>query len=89
MKVRVEYEPTPVRHIAVQCPGCSNWFNGRDITEDELGFSYEIPFAQFICPVCGKVFGGNAYEHCANMKIEEVAYPDIYKDCLQRKEVWE
>ena len=31
MNVRVEYESTPIRHIAVQCPYCSKWFNGRDI----------------------------------------------------------
>lgn len=29
--VRVEYEPLPIRHIAVQCPECKNWFHGMDM----------------------------------------------------------
>ena len=34
--VRVEYEPLPIRHIAVQCPNCKKWFRGWEITEDDL-----------------------------------------------------
>ena len=89
MKIRVEYEPTPIRHIAVQCPKCERWFNGHDITEDKLEYEYHIYYAQFICPVCGKVFGADERYNFANVQIEETDYPDVYKDCLKRKEIWE
>lgn len=31
VKMKVEYESTPIRHLAVQCPDCENWFMGFDI----------------------------------------------------------
>lgn len=89
MNVRVEYESTPIRHIAVQCPKCNKWFYGRDITRDKLSYSYEIYYAQFECPVCGKIFGGDECRDFSNVHIEETSYPEVYKDCLQKKEVWE
>lgn len=30
MKIRVEYEATPIRHIAAQCPKCERRFDARD-----------------------------------------------------------
>ena len=36
--VRVEYESTPIRHIAVQCPKCGKWFHGWDIVKEERAF---------------------------------------------------
>ena len=93
MNVRVEYESTPIRHIAVQCPKCNKWFNGRDIINGDwmkdLRYSYQIFWAQFECPVCGKIFGGDECRGFSNVHIEEVSHPEVYKDCLQRKEVWE
>lgn len=89
MKIRVEYELTPIRHIAVQCPKCERWFHGRDITKDNLEYEHQIYYAQFICPVCGKVFGADERYNFANVQIEETDYPDVYKDCLERKEIWE
>ena len=79
--VRVEYESTPIRHIAVQCPSCENWFYGNDITNDNLWYGYEIGFAKFTCPVCGEEFSGKHSE-------EEVSYPAVYDECLTKKEVW-
>lgn len=35
MKIRVEYEPIPIRHIAVQCDNCFKWFDGREIVAEE------------------------------------------------------
>ena len=85
MKIRIEYDPTPIRHIAVQCPCCDRWFDGRDITEDSLSYEYQIRFANFHCPVCGASFQvTNDYLH-----IEEAMYPDVYKDCLRKKTTWE
>ena len=84
--VKVEYDSTPVRHIAVQCPECNNWFRGRDITKNHLTYDFDIDWAEFDCPVCGKRFGGT--RHADKPKIEEVDYPKVYEDCLERKEVW-
>lgn len=94
MNVRVEYESVPIRHIAVQCPKCGKWFNGRDIVNgdwfQDLMYSYQIYYAQFECPVCGKIFGGDECRDLSNVRIQEVgSSEECYKDCLQRKEVWE
>lgn len=85
--VRVEYECTPIRHIAVQCPKCKKWFYGDDITKDDLRYDYEVNFAEFACPICGEEFGG--IQHADKPNIEEVGYPKVYEGCVQRKEVWE
>ena len=29
LNIRIVYEPTTIRHIAVQCPFCEKWFNGK------------------------------------------------------------
>lgn len=89
MNVRVEYEARPIRHISVQCPECLNWFHGRDITTDKLNFEHQIYSAQFECPVCGKIFGPDAYNNYASLKIIECGCDEVYKGCLVRKEVWE
>lgn len=89
MNIRVEYECTPIRHIAVQCPKCEKWFYGRDITEDKLNYSYEIYHAKFNCPICNRTFGADKYNEYSSIHIEETAYPKIYKDCLERKVAWE
>lgn len=93
MNVRVEYTAAPIRHIAVQCPRCDCWFNGREITTDQLSYEGDIRHAHFRCLVCNYEFGGIF----SNVKIEEVRYPEIYEvrypeiyeGCLQRKEVLE
>lgn len=84
--VRVEYDITPIRHIAVQCPKCEKWFRGRDITESNLTDSCDVSWAVFTCPVCGEEFGGR--QHADKPNIEEVDYPKVYDGCLQKKEVW-
>lgn len=97
MNVRVEYESTPIRHIAVQCPGCERWYDGREITRDKLQFEYQIPFAEFTCPYCGRIFGndklGRALQpdlHGEKINIRECwSAEEVYHGCLRRKEVWE
>lgn len=90
---RVEHDPAPIRHVAVRCPECFRWFRGRDITADSLHDDVDLKFALFVCPVCGSSF--SAYDNNRiwddehEIDIEEVAYPDVYKDCLTRKETWE
>ena len=86
-KVRVEFDPTPIRHIAVQCPICEKWFYGYDITDDELTYDYQIGFAHYRCPLCEKYFGyGTDYN---NEQIEESSHPEVYRDCLHKQVKWE
>jgi hypothetical protein len=93
MKVRVEYESTPIRHIAVQCDRCFKWFAGREITaneSDKLDYDFDIFNIQFICPVCGHTFGANACENYKNLDIEECGNStEVYKDCLKETVKWE
>jgi hypothetical protein len=89
MNIRVEYDPTPIRHIAVQCPDCKKWFYGWDIIDgefDDLRWSYQICIATFKCPICGAEFGGIHNKN--KVHIEEVSYPEVYEGCLTRKEIW-
>lgn len=90
--VRVEYEGTPIRHIAVQCPKCEKWFHGWDIVKgrdpyNALGYAHDIHWAEFECPVCGAEFGG--LQHNDGPSIVEVGHPEVYEGCLEKKEVWE
>ena len=90
INVRVEYECTPIRHIAVQCPECQNWFIGYDITDDELFYSHQIYQARFECPVCGKEFCGAGGNYDNEFDIHECAYSnEVYRGCLQKKTTWE
>lgn len=89
MNVRIKYDPTPIRHIAVQCPKCEKWFYGRDITKNSLDYEYQVKCAYFKCPMCKASFGGDEYNDWLDVHIEEVDYPDIYKGCLSKNEVWE
>ena len=92
MNVKVEFEPTPIRHIAVQCPHCNKWFCGWDIVNStdpfkDLRDDTDISFATFTCPVCNTEFGG--IQNREEVNIQEVGSAnDCYKDCLKRKEVW-
>lgn len=94
VNVRVVYESTPIRHIAVQCPACGKWFEGNDITKDSLSYEHQINFAEFVCPVCGKTFGNYNKDWLDfdnyNMNIKEVdSGEECYEGCLRKKEVWE
>lgn len=91
---RVEYEPTPIRHIAVQCPSCGRWYHGNDITEDDLFYDYQAEMAEFQCPVCQTKFSCVDYCHdgveICGTHIEECgSAEEVYAGCLTRKEVWE
>lgn len=90
MNVRVEYEATPVRHIAVQCPDCGRWYDGRDVGDQRISTDSDIYRTQFCCPVCGKIFGADACAGYANVHITECgSSTEVYKGCLRKKEVWE
>ena len=86
MRVRLELDPAPVRHIAVQCPSCKRWFHGQEIADDWIEYEYQINFARFRCPICGHPFG--AFDYSDDIVID-TDYKDIYEGCLHRKEIWE
>lgn len=92
MNVRVELDPAPIRHIAVQCPECGNWFHGWEIANgkpfDDLRYDYQINFATFTCPLCEKEFGG--LQHAEKIHVQEVgSAEECYKGCLTKKVTWE
>lgn len=86
MNVKVEYEETPIRHIAVECPECGNWFYGNDITDDNLTYIYNVRRAVFHCPVCHNTFDSL---ESGGLDIQEESYPDVYNSCLHKKVVLE
>lgn len=90
MNIRVEYDSTPIRNIAVQCPNCEKWFYGYDITEDKLQYSYQVPFAKFHCPVCSNIFGCNVGIKKDTFNVKEYgSAEEVYKGCLEKKVSWE
>lgn len=90
MNVRIMYDPAPTRHIAVQCPDCERWFNGRDISDSEIEFDHELFNAQFECPVCGKIFGPDSHQNYANVVVEECGnHNEVYQDIYKKVEKWE
>lgn len=82
INARVEYESTPIRHIAVQCPQCKNWFYGDDISKRDIRFDYHLSFMDCSCPKCGYEFEGSA-------EVKECGHPEVYKNVLERKVSWE
>ena len=90
---RVEYDPAPIRHVAVQCPYCNKWFSGYDILAESklLRFESDLEFANFICPICDREFSGyNPDSGFEIIKIQECDnHMEVYKDCLKKKVKWE
>lgn len=84
-KMKVEYESTPIRHLAVQCPYCKNWFMGYDIFEDSPSYSYELTNARCHCPKCGSDFVTDSESEIS----EDVSFPEFYDSCLKKKTIWE
>ena len=85
MKVEFEYEATPIRHLAVQCPDCEFWFHGYNIIEDECRYSYQLRGAMCKCPKCGSKF---TTDNESNIE-ESGEFPKFYEKCLRQKITWE
>lgn len=82
IKVRVEFDPTPIRHLAIECPQCKNWFNSADICEETIVYDYELNNLNCICPKCKYSFSGAAsIQECNSLE-------EVYKDVLTRKVEW-
>lgn len=86
VKARIEYEITPIRHVAIQCPSCHSWFNAADLTQDILRDGVDVELAEYICGKCGKAFCPQTF---GGVEIEERGYPSVYENCLERKVVFE
>lgn len=86
MNARIEYEIPTIRHIAVQCPECKNWFEGREITSKSIHTNTDAKSAVYKCPICGFNFSGNFEKF--NIK-ECGSSTEVYENCLRRKVVWE
>ena len=99
INMRVEFESTPIRHVAIQCPHCQKWFYGHDVTPAGtwLSYDYQLETTTFTCPVCNKDFGyghSNSFSGWNPPKpefnIEEVgSSEECYKDCVTKKGTWE
>lgn len=83
--IKVEYESTPIRHLAVQCPKCNNWFKGFDIIKDDCRYEHELLGSECECPKCGNKFRIDYKSH-----VEESGdFPEFYDKCLRQKTTWE
>lgn len=56
VNVKVEYDLTPIRNLAVQCPKCGNWFSGYEILEYVAEYKEDLPGSPCHCPRCGSYF---------------------------------
>lgn len=83
-KVKVEYEPTKIKNLIIQCPNCGSWIRGVDSSAD-CEYNYQIRSAVFQCPLCHLRFSIGS-----EGTIEESnEFPEIYKKCIKKKIVWE
>jgi len=86
VKIKVEYESMPIRHLAIQCPECTNWFMGHDICENNITLNYDLYGAYCACPKCDERFQIDIQ----NAEVDDSAsFPEFYKQCLRKKETWE
>ncbi|MFA6867615.1 MAG: hypothetical protein WCR54_08910 [Clostridia bacterium] len=88
MNVKVDFENPVIKYISVQCDSCSKWFNGKEITENNLKTSEDIKSAQFECPLCGHIFGADSYNNFATLKITECDSDEVFKNCYSKKVCW-
>ena len=84
VKVAVEFDPTPIRHMAIQCPKCERWFNMYDVATTNIDYKHDIDsLAKCECPACQHEFD------LGNVEFEYPEFPDFYdKKCAKKKVVW-
>lgn len=88
INMRIEYELTPIRHMAIQCPFCHNWFHGSDCTDSWIEFGYQLQYTVFTCPMCEEVM--NPENVKAIFDITEPGGADeVYKGCKVSRTTWE
>lgn len=84
VKIKVEFDPTPIRHMAIQCPSCKKWFKQYDIS-DGITYRHDIDScAKCLCPACLEEFD------LEDVDIDEnVSFPEFYDECAKRVVKWE
>ena len=82
VNIKVEFEPRQIRHLAIECPECKNWFNSYDICDEDIRYNYQLSYNNCECPKCGCLFKTN------NNNIQECSYEEVYKDVLEKKVEW-
>ena len=81
INVRVEFDPIPIRHLAIQCPKCNNWFYDFDICKYEIRYNYQLYNIHCSCPKCDYDFEGAT-------NIQECGHPEVYENVLGKKVEW-
>lgn len=84
VRIKVEFDPTPIRHLAIQCPSCKNWFVGCDIIKNDCVYEYQLTESECECPKCGDKF----IIDCES-DIENGDFPEFYDKCLKQIVTWE
>ncbi len=83
--IKAEFDPAPIRHLAIQCPECKNWFVGHDILEKHISYEYELSGSSCKCPICHAFFVIST-----NSDVDKEAdFPEFYKKCKKKKTTWE
>lgn len=83
--MKVEYQCTPIRHLAIQCPDCNSCFFGHDIIKGDCLYKYQITGAECHCPKCDSEF---KVDRESNIE-ESGDFPEFYNKCLKKKVTWE
>ena len=84
VNVKVEYDRIPIRHMAVQCPDCKNWFASYDIVQSDWDYEHQINGAICECPICQNSFGISD-----DSNIEESGeFPEFYDKCKKQVTTW-
>jgi hypothetical protein len=82
VKIKVEFDPCPIRHAVVQCPNCEKWFYPDDILTKEIHSDYDLYQVEGTCPICGHHFNSQT-------EIEECSHSKIYDGVMKKKVIWE
>ena len=85
IRIKAEFDSRPVRHLAIQCPNCNNWFVGNDVLYNPVMYDYEIKGNSFSCPICKSYYIISDDSEIDN----DVSFPEFYDNCKQKKTVWE
>lgn len=94
LEYRVEFGEPPITRVAVRCPVCERWYRANDIIFDDdrvdrpscIRFEGQLDLAIYECPKCKTRFDALNFKV---VKVQECGYPEVYKGCIEKKEVWE
>lgn len=77
---RVEYETSPIRHLAVRCPHCEAWMRAQQASSDHIPDMVVAEFARYECVECGHKF---CPAELVEIEVEECdSAGQVYRDCV-------